>query len=280
MKLSDAFDGGLPQGRRRRRKWMTALGTGILSAATLAGQGNGSLTDMDIEFTETKLTLEAVADENRRLRDQLLAARQSVSALTESLAIANSEAEVFRRQVRELRLRMEALGLDAVGSDKDKLEERLLQAVQDMQLLREENEKLSGQLMALNEALIGFLKTAVSSEAMTRMALEEELRKTGELLGGRPARAEEAAPAPATLTDGMVISYKEELSLAVANLGRRHGVRIGMPFGVWRDGRQIGLVRVVDVRDKISGAVIQHLTEDTEGLKVGDRLVVETGSGF
>ena len=48
-----------------------------------------------------------------------------------------------------------------------------------------------------------------------------------------------------------------------------------MPFRVWRGDREIGLVRVVDVREKISGAVIQTLGSDTDTVKVGDRLRVD-----
>ena len=47
-----------------------------------------------------------------------------------------------------------------------------------------------------------------------------------------------------------------------------------MPFQVWRGERQIGLVRIVDVREKISGAVIQSL-DPKENIKVGDALRVD-----
>ena len=67
---------------------------------------------------------------------------------------------------------------------------------------------------------------------------------------------------------------KEELALVVANLGRAQGAKIGMPFQVWRGERQIGLVRIVDVREKISGAVIQSL-DPKENIKVGDTLRVD-----
>ena len=47
-----------------------------------------------------------------------------------------------------------------------------------------------------------------------------------------------------------------------------------MPFQVWRGDDRIGLVRVVDVREKIAGAVIQDL-DSKEKIKVGDRLRVD-----
>ena len=73
----------------------------------------------------------------------------------------------------------------------------------------------------------------------------------------------------------MVVDTKEDLSLVVANIGSKHGVKVGMPFQVWRDNRRIGNVRVVDVRDRISGAIIQNLESEKETVKTGDRLRVD-----
>jgi hypothetical protein len=48
-----------------------------------------------------------------------------------------------------------------------------------------------------------------------------------------------------------------------------------MPFQVWRGENLVGHVRVVDVREKISGAVIQDLSSTRDKVKVGDRLRVD-----
>ncbi len=239
------------------------------------GQGQRSLTDLDIEFAETKLTLQAVTDENKHLREQLLAARESVAALSQSLAIANSEAEVFRREAADQRLRMEALGIDAVGSDKAALENRLIKAVQQLQVVQDDKQQLEDQLVRLNEALLAFLRTAQSTDAVARMSLEAELRNAAELLGAPGSRVPVPAPVAPALTDGMVMSVKNDLSLIVANIGSKHGVTIGMPFGIWREGVQIGKAIAVDVRDSISGLIIQYLAENKDSVMVGDHLRVE-----
>lgn len=254
-------------------------GIGMAPAGWAQGgnQGQRSLTDLDIEFTETKLTLQAVTDENKRLREQLLAARESVSALSQSLAIANSEAEVFRREAADLRLRMEALGIEAVGTDKAALENRLIKAVQQLQVVQDARQQLEEQLVRLNEALLAFLRNAQSEDADARMRLEAELRSAAELLGAPQSQAQLGAPVQPVLTDGMVMSVKADLSLIVANMGARHGVKVGMPFGIWRDGRQIGSAIAVDVRETISGLIIQYLSEDKESVQVGDNLRVAAG---
>jgi hypothetical protein len=46
-----------------------------------------------------------------------------------------------------------------------------------------------------------------------------------------------------------------------------------MPFDVVRGDKVIGSVRIVDVREKIAGALIQYLS-DQERIKINDRLKV------
>lgn len=232
-----------------------------------------SLSDLDIEFTEAKMTLQNVTEENAALREKLRLTNEQVKSLTDSLAISNSEAEVFKRESRDLKLRMEALGLGA--GDKSKLEQRLLKAVSDLKLVQDEKDKLADQVVRMSEAMLRFLKTAVSTDAQARLAVETEMRGASEALGLPNAQAAEANAVPASLTDGMVITLKEEFALVVVNLGSRQGVKIGMPFQVWRGDSLIGHVRVVDVREKIAGAVIQDLSSNRDKVRVGDRLKVD-----
>ena len=78
--------------------------------------------------------------------------------------------------------------------------------------------------------------------------------------------------------DGSVISVKEEWSFVVGNLGEKQGVKIGMPMRVMRGDQKIAILRVVDVRQKICGAVIQEMDSKKEKIKVGDRLQVDAHS--
>ena len=244
------------------------------SIEAVAGE-KSSLTDSDIEYTEAKVALESSQRENTALRQQAALARQQMVALTESLVLANSESEVFKRETSNLKLRLEALGLDAASPDKALLEQRLLKAVSDLKIVQDQKDKLSEQLIRLSEAVLRYVKNASSVDGDARMALETEMRSTPGVLGLPGAVQQTANTDPAgSLTDARVISVKDELLLVVANLGRQQGVKMGMPFQVWREGRKIGLVRVVDVRENISGAVIQSL-DQSEKVKVGDALRVD-----
>lgn len=237
-----------------------------------------SLSDLDLESAEARLTLEKTLQENQRLKEEAVLLQEKIAVseasaarLSESVAIANAEAEVFRRQAGEKKLQLQALGPAAGTGSGRELESRLLEAVNNLRHSEEDRQKVTLALKGLSEAAGSYVRAA--NDPKVRLELEAQMRRSSELLTGSTTAAE-AAGIPATLTDGMVISIKDELGLVVANIGLRQGVAVGMPFRIIRDDRIIGTVRVVDARDRIAGAVIQDLTSEKDKIKVGDRLRV------
>jgi hypothetical protein len=271
LKISDFRLAGTAKPRRKQsaichlKSAMVLVGC-VTLARGLAAEGNSSLSESKIENAETKVTAAPLLSQNEELRTQLSLARESVKTLTDSLAASNVEAEVFRRKYSDLQLRMEALGLDASNKDRAKLEQRLLSAVSDLQLVQKEREQYRDQALRLSEAILHLLKTSTGGDAQARMEVETQLRSMNELI----AKAENAPAETATLMDGSVISVKEEWSLVVGNFGEKQGVKMGMPLRVMRGDKRIATLRVVDVRQKICGAVIQEM--GSEKIKVGDRL--------
>ena len=251
----------------------TALVLGCVTLARgLAAEGNSSLSESKIENAEHAVTAETLLAQNEDLRKQLSIDQESVKALTSSLAESNAEAELFRRKYSDLELRMEALGLASANKDRSKLEQRLLAAVSDLQLAQKERAEYRDQMLRLNEAMLRYLKTSQSGDAQARMDVETQLRSTNQLVT-RSTNAPES-PLP-SLMDGSVISVKDEWSFVVGNLGEKQGVKIGMPMRVMRDDRKIATLRVVDVRQKICGAVIQEMDSEKQKIRVGDRLQVD-----
>jgi hypothetical protein len=237
--------------------------------------GKSSLSESKIENAESRaggITAAALLAQNEDLRRQLSIARESVRTLTASLAESNAEAELFRRKYSDLELRMEALGLESANKDRAKLEQRLLAAVSDLRLSENERDEYRDQMLRLNESILRYLKTSQGGDARARMDLEAQLRSTNRLVTKSAASAK---PAPPDLMDGSVISVKDEWSFVVGNLGERQGVKIGMPLRVLRGDRKIATLRVVDVRQRICGAVIQDMVSEKDKIKVGDRLQVD-----
>jgi hypothetical protein len=239
----------------------------VTLARGLAAEGNSSLSDSKNE--SGTVTAAALLAQKEELRRQLSLSQETVQTLTTSLAESNAEAELFRRKFSDLQLRMEALGLASASKDRAKLEQRLLTAVSDLQLAQKERDQYRDQMMQLSETMLRYLKTAEGGDPQARMDVETQLRSMNALVD----KSAKAQPQNGSLLDGSVISVKEEWSFVVGNFGAREGVKIGMPLRVKRGDDVVAKLRVVDVRERICGAVIQE--SGKEKIKVGDRLEVD-----
>jgi hypothetical protein len=256
------------------KRLSTVLIVGCVTLARgLAAEGNSSLSESKVENAERNVTAAALLAQSEDLRRQLSIQQESLKTLTTSLAESNAEAEVFRRKYSDLELRMEALGLQSASKDRAKLEQRLLSAVSDLQLAQKERDEFRDQMLRLNEAIFRYLQNSQGGDAQARMEVETQLRGTSQLVTKAGPTA--SSPAQPSLMDGSVISVKDEWSFVVGNLGEKQGVKIGMPMRVMRGERKIASLRVVDVRQKICGAVIQEMDSRKEKIKVGDRLQVD-----
>jgi hypothetical protein len=233
---------------------------------------NSSFSDPNLEVAGAPA--ETPLSQNDLLRKQLALDRETQKTLTESLVVSNSEAELFRRKYSELQSRMDALGVESVSKDRAKLEQRLLKAVSDLHLMNKKKEAYREQLLKLTETMLRYTKSAEAADPQARAEVEAQLRATAQLLTAESSALPEDEARP-NLMDGKVLSVKEEWSLVVGNVGAEQGVKIGMPLRVVRGGKTIATLRVVDVREKISGAVIQELDSEKIKIRVGDRLQVD-----
>jgi hypothetical protein len=267
----------------------------VALAQGLAAEGNSSLSESKTENEGTndtvvaggspaasansqptrlpsEVTAPGLLRQNEDLQRQLLIAQQSLKALTSSLAESNAEAELFRRKYSDLQLQMEALGLASANKDRAKLEQRLLAAVSDLQLAQKERDTYRDQMLRLDEAMLCYLKTSQSADAKARMDVETQLRSIDKLVTKSTNAPDLPEP---SLMDGSVISVKDEWSFVVGNLGEKQGVKIGMPMRAMRGDKRIATLRVIDVRQRICGAVVQEMDSKKDRIKVGDRLQVD-----
>jgi hypothetical protein len=239
----------------------------VMAGGSPAASANSQPTRLSSEVTAPGLLRQ-----NEDLQRQLLIAQQSLKALTSSLAESNAEAELFRRKYSDLQLQMEALGLASANKDRAKLEQRLLAAVSDLQLAQKERDAYRDQMLRLDEAMLCYLKTSQSADAKARMDVETQLRSIDELVTKSMNAPDLPEP---SLMDGSVISVKDEWSFVVGNLGEKQGVKIGMPMRAMRGDKRIATLRIIDVRQRICGAVVQEMDSKTDRIKVGDRLQVD-----
>lgn len=206
------------------------------------------------------------------LKEQLLMARSQMKSLSEGIAAANVEAEIFKRQLSEAHLRLEAVGLSNVDNDPSLLEARLLQAIRELRVLKEKHQAAIDQLVKLSESITILVKTSGEIKTEARVAVEAELRETAQVLGVSDLPSNNLSD---NLQQARVVETKEDLALLVTNVGTSHGVKVGMPLIILRDGQIIGNAKVIDVRERISGAVIQNLSSDNTRVEIGDTLKVD-----
>ena len=253
----------------------TAAALIILPTLSIAkAQDERSLTDFESRIGNAKAQVSA-SDSNTigALREKLLLAETTISALTATVAEMGNSAEASRRELEDANLRLEAHAATDKDSKTKALEERLLQCFRELRVIKNERHTAHQQLLMLSEAIQMLLLTSTGSNPQTRLVVESELRKTSELFSGDVETQEKIANR--SLSSGLVLETKSEISLVVVNIGKVHGVKVGMPFQVLRNGKLINSIKIVDVRDKISGGVIQSLTSETTRIEKGDTIKVD-----
>ena len=105
-------------------------------AAILVGVGFAAGADRrQVEVDELRAALSAAVGKSRELTGENIRLKQVNRNLSESLMAANAESEEFRKSYGEIRLQMEALGIEAVTAGKKGIEAKLLKAVNDIRLL-------------------------------------------------------------------------------------------------------------------------------------------------
>lgn len=243
----------------------------LLALSGASARDDRSLTDFESGSPDQGYTLpDPGTNDVAALKEQLLVARSQIKNLSEGIATANMESEIFKRQLSEAQLRLEAIGLSNTDNDPSRLEARLLQAIRELRVLKEKHQDAMAQLVKLSEAITILVKTSGEIKTEARVAVEAELRETAQILGVTEFQGLET-----NLQDARVVDFKEDLSLIVANVGTANGVKVGMPFKILRDGQLIGNAKVIDVRERISGAVIQNLSSDNTRVEKGDALRVD-----
>ena len=245
---------------------MKLVGLCLALVGRLAAQEEGSLKNLDLNKSGAKAAIDALSAENLDLSKRLAEAERALRVLQEGFGSVSSETEVFRRKAVELSARLESLGTGP-------LDARLLKLLNELKLASDERIKFRDSLIQLNEAVLQYQKDATNVNSAARLELEVAMRDTVKVLGLDSSKAIGPQPVSSTLSDSIVVSVKDDLALIVANVGLHHGVRLGMPFEVVRGQDVIGTVRIVDIRQTVSGALIQNLSKN-KTIKVGDHLKV------
>ncbi|WP_302014048.1 hypothetical protein [uncultured Akkermansia sp.] len=191
------------------------------------------------------------------------------AALKASYVQARSDADKAAAQLVDIRSRLEALGGAALGNSED----RLIQAVADIESLNDRIQRLEQASVKLSGAILAYMKQAISEDANARTAVESSLRLLESVLGYRQQPVRDGA---GTLAEAKVLSIDSESGVVVLNAGKTAGMQIGMPIQIARGAQTIGEAVVTDVRKEVCGALVQKLVAPADSVRVGDSASVRT----
>ncbi len=194
---------------------------------------------------------------------------RQLATLRESYALARADADEARRQLREIRSRLEAMGGIGLGES----EERLIETTSQLEAARNELDQLRQSALRLSSAVTAYTQNALVEDTQAQQALELAMQELDVALGLRQAPQDELA---GTVDDAQVLSIDSESGLIVINAGREAGVEVGMPMEITRGDQAIALAVVTDVRKKVAGLLVQKHLNPALTVRVGDRVSVRS----
>lgn len=222
---------------------LAALATGVCAGA---GEGGNGATDRRIDQLE-----------------------RQVASLRESYTLARSDADAARKQLREVSMRLEALGGTALGGS----EEKLIETAAMLESTRSELDAVRQGSLRLAAAVAEYKRNAMVEDETARQTLETALYELEVALGLRQKQQSEL---DGTLDEAKVLSIDSESGLIVINAGRKGGVEVGMPMEISRGDQVIAVTMVTDVRKSVSGLLVQRHLNPVLSIAVGDRVSVKT----
>jgi len=245
----------------------------LMAAATSVGVIKGQ---SSFELQELNTTLQVAAQKIQALEAQIAASKDKHDALAQSAAASSEEAAELKDRYERLRGLLEGLGIAALEHSADQTQQRLLSSLSDLRISETSRQKLAESLMELAEASLQFAKTVKEPEAVTADRLQKALVSAEATLAGASGQSTEPLAPINDLQDARIVSLKNELGIAVLNVGARDGVKPGMPFEIFREDKPIAKVLVTEVRNSVSGAIVQDLANVSNPVRVGDKGKVDT----
>jgi len=249
-----------------------------LMAATIGFASAQTRTDESIMMDEARKAIQQLRAENLALKERNLTLETQGKVLRESLVDANRNIQTYRDDYNTLRLQIEALGLEALTKGEKGVEGNLLKAISDRRVLVKEREIMADALGELSDSTKLFMKTASSTDATARANVQAALKGASQAVGltrVRPNQRKEKS-----LDDGKITTIERNFGVLVFNLGEIDGVKIGMPFEIYRKDRPIGTAIVADIRNDVCGALITKLIDESDDAQVGDRVKVQANTNL
>ena len=207
---------------------------------------------------------------NEELQDFVSDLQKQNTNLQRALVEANKAEKKSTEQLNQVRVRLEALGLDLLDGGND----RLIQAAADLELANERNTLIESASMKLAASVQDYLRTAVVSDPDARLRVETAMRELDSLSGLRQKPLPDVRTGD--LQQARIVSLDQQSGMLVLNLGETQGARIGMTFRLMHGQQSYGKAILADVRKSVSGAFVEQIDTKGHTPRLGDTAVLLT----
>ncbi|MBL9177900.1 MAG: hypothetical protein JNM65_07540 [Verrucomicrobiaceae bacterium] len=245
--------------------------TRSLCSLLLAAGIVGLRADDKLENQELLLSLQVAAAKVQALEAAAAASKDKGDALAQSAAAANAESNELKERYEKLRGLLDGLGLSAIETSRDQTQERLLSALSDMRILKEQRDALAESLIEMAESSMALMKAAPNADPAAADRVNKAITKADAVLVKAGGGQDAGTATPGDLQNARVVSLKADLGIAVLSIGAKDGVKPGMPFEIFREDKPVAKVLVTEVRNSVCGAVVQELASASDPVRVGDR---------
>lgn len=218
--------------------------------------------------TEARTALAAALTRTKGLEKDLAAEKEAGQLLATKVGILTAEVATLREELSQAKLLTEALG--SAATTERGLEKRILDAVNDLRVMKEEKEALEASLQKLAETVSLYLRAEEEQKPALRVDVDQALATATARGDTQPAPA-----STARIESSRVVSLKPEHKLVAFNAGQSAGLKVGTPLRIYRNDRPIASAVIIEVRPHVSGGLITGVENDAFP-RVGDTLRIDT----
>lgn len=217
----------------------------------------------------------ALQVEVEKLREQIEGAKRQMRPSQEKLAQLEKERGALERKLKDIERASGLLSNDLLQERKKRaaLKQELTKAEARLRDIVLEKDKLADQLTRM--------KPALEEQRLAELSGTKKIPASIEL---PPiiVKAEEPLPQPpksgkagavvveeeAFELEGRIVTVNDKHRFVVIDIGRDSGVQRGMPFNVYRRGKKVGKIEVIETRENIAACDIKEMK--VRRLKVDD----------
>ena len=200
------------------------------------------------------------------LRGDLIRLNRENSNLKLSLVAAQKRADESAEKLKEINLRLEAMGSGLLdGGDN-----RLVKAVSDLGVMARKLKQFEDAALALSSSTQNYLSTAIAADPEARVEVETHIRDLDTVIGLREAPLKDRQLG--SLQQAVVVSVDSESGIVVVNVGEKESAVVGMAFEVYRTDTKVGDAVVAQTRSDVSALLITDLVNEKNPVRDGDRV--------